>query len=95
MVRVPRGYVSPEAEAAIKGTPPLDLEQEVAVYEERYRFKRGRACMVCDSQYRGLIEELFKRNASRRSISRFLAERYGEHVGETSLDTHRVRHMGG
>lgn len=92
--RVPRGYVSAEAQAAVR-SPASAVDQDVAEFEQHYGYKRRQpgSCLVCDSDYRALIDVLLAKGASRRALRAFLEKKYGMKVGETTLDKHHHDHM--
>lgn len=55
--------------------------------------KPGAKCKICSSPHRALIEELFRRGASRRSIALFLFQKFDYAISDNSVVNHCTRHL--
>lgn len=89
--RVPRGYVSTEAEVANQRSASLD--EMVADYQQNYGRNRRRSCLVCDSPQRELIDKLMRGGAGVPSLKRYLQERLKVEIGEATLSRHKQLHL--
>lgn len=74
-----------------KQAPPPDFSSLLEEYGET-KDKRVK-CMVCDSMYRELIDEMQRRGGGGPSISRFLKRRLDLDMGVSVLVRHKNTHL--
>lgn len=90
--RIPPGFVSPEAAAAVG----VDLSALVNDFDTNYG--RGRIknqCRVCDSNCANLVDALLARGAGVSSISTFLHDKNLGDISESAIDRHKKLHRNG
>jgi hypothetical protein len=90
MRRVPQGYVSPEAKAAVN----IDLDALVSEFDAGYgRARLKKQCRVCDGDFRELVDALLARGAGVVSITNFLRDKKLFEVSESVIDRHKKIHF--
>ncbi len=90
--RVPPGFVSPEAAAAVG----VDISELVQEFDSNYgRGKLKNACRVCDGDQRDLVDALLARGAGVGSISTFLRDKQLGDISESAIDRHKKQHRNG
>ncbi len=66
---------------------------ELVAEFETIKAKAAATCLVCNSSYLSLINELLSRGAGGASLSAFLQKRLSISIGETSIRRHKRNHL--
>lgn len=90
--RIPPGFVSPEAAAAVG----VDVASLVSEFDSNYgRGRLKNQCRVCDNGCAELVNALLARGAGGSSISTFLHDKKFGEISESAIDRHKKLHRNG